>query len=254
MPETDSVQLSIRDGVAWLTLNRPRVLNALDQEMVGRYVRFLKRIRDDESVRVVVTRGAGRAFCSGSDLRELAPLSAAEATSLEREYGEAFGLLDSLPQPTLALVHGYVLGGGLQVTLYHDFRIASGSAVFGLPEVELGWTPPWSLGRTVDLLGGAAARWLLLTCEKIDATRALRIGLVNEVVPDSELLSRGEALAQRLASFPPEGLARTKALLHRMSELRSDHWEGVASADFLACFEDRESQRNVQDFVTRRRK
>ena len=253
MPATDSVQLSIRDGVAWLTLNRPRVLNALDQEMVHRYTAILGQIREDDSVRVVVTRGAGRAFCSGSDLRELAPLSGAEATSLERGYGEAFGLLDSLPQPTLALIHGYALGGGLQVTLYHDFRIASDSAVFGLPEVELGWTPPWSLGRTVDLLGGAAARWLLLTCEKIDATRAHEIGLVNEVVPDSKLLSRGEALARRLASFPREGLARTKALLHRMSELRSDHWEGVASADFLACFEDRESRRNVQDFVSRRR-
>ena len=253
MPPTDSVQLSIRDGVAWLTLNRPQVLNALDREMVRRYTEILNQIREDDSVRVVVTRGAGRAFCSGSDLRELAPLSGAEATSLERGYGEAFGLLDSLPQPTLALVHGYALGGGLQVTLYHDLRIASGSAVFGLPEVELGWTPPWSLGRTVDLLGGAAARWLLLTCEKIDATRAHEIGLVNEVVPDSELLGRGEALARRLASFPAEGLARTKALLHRMSELRSDHWEGVASADFLACFEDRESRRNVRDFVSRRR-
>jgi enoyl-CoA hydratase/carnithine racemase len=240
--------------VAWLTLNRPQVLNALDREMVRQYTKILNRIRADESVRVVVTRGAGRAFCSGSDLRELAPLSAAEATSLERGYGEAFGLLDSLPQPTLALIHGYALGGGLQVTLYHDFRIASGSAVFGLPEVELGWTPPWSLGRTVDLLGGAAARWFLLTCEKIDAARALEMGLVNEVVPDSELLSRGEALARRLASFPPEGLARTKALLHRMSELRSDHWEGVASADFLACFESRESRRKVRDFVDRRGK
>ena len=140
------------------------------------------------------------------------------------------------------------------MTLYHDFRIASEAAVFGLPEVELGWTPPWSLGRTVDLLGGAAARWLLLTCEKIDAARALQIGLVNEVVPDSEIVSRGEALARRLASFPPEGLARTKALLHRMSEIRSDYWEGVASSEFMDCFESRASRGNVREFVSRRPK
>ena len=254
MTRVEPVRLFVQDGIAWLTLNRPEVLNALDQKMVNRYADLLDQIRDDRDIRVVITRGAGRAFCSGSDLHELAPLSPIHAASLERGYGEVFGRLDSLPQPTIALIHGYALGGGLQITLYHDFRIASTSAIFGLPEVELGWTPPWSLGRMVDLVGGAASRWLLLTCERVEAARARELGLINEVVPETELLHRGETLARRLASFPRKGLAQTKTLLKQMSDLRSDHWEGVASSAFQDCYGSRESQENIKTFTAARQR
>ena len=147
----DLVRLSVSDGIAWLVLNRPQVLNALDQAIVQEYAAHVLTLRERKDVRVILTRGEGRGFCAGSDLHELSGMSAAEAASSERRQAEAFALLDSLPQPTIALTHGYALGGGLQVALYHDFHLTTESTTLGLPEVELGWTPPWALGRLMDV-------------------------------------------------------------------------------------------------------
>ena len=249
----DLVRLSVEDGIAWLILNRPQVLNALNQAIVQQYSAHLRELREREDVRVVVTRGEGRGFCAGSDLHELSSMSAAEAASSERQQAEAFALLDTLPQPTIALTHGYALGGGLQVALYHDFHLTAEPSVFGLPEVELGWTPPWAMGRLMDVLGNFAARWLVLTCTRIKGEEARELGLVNEVVPNDQLLDRGEALARRLASFPPEGLARTKTLLNQMSPLRQDYWDAHAAAAFEQCFHSPECQERLAAFTERRR-
>ena len=249
----DLVRLSISDGVAWLVLNRPQVLNALNQSIVREYTAHVLALREREDIRVVLTRGEGRGFCAGSDLHELRGMPPAEAASSERQQAEAFALLDSLPQPTIALTHGYVLGGGLQVALYHDFHLTTESATLGLPEVELGWTPPWALGRLMDVVGNSVARWLLLTCTKIQGNQAREIGLVNEVVPDDQLLQRGEALARQLASFPPEGLKRTKTLLNEMSPLRQDQWDAYASAAFEHCFDSPECQARLEAFTARRK-
>ncbi len=250
---SDLVRLSVSDGIAWLILNRPQVLNALNQALVQEYAAHVVALREREDVRVVLTRGEGRGFCAGSDLHELRGMSPAEAASSERQQAEAFALLDSLPQPTIALTHGYALGGGLQVALYHDFHLTTTSATLGLPEVELGWTPPWALGRLMDVVGNSTARWLLLTCTRIQGEQAKEIGLVNEVVPDDQLRHRGEALARRLASFPAEGLKRTKTLLNQMSPLRQDHWDAYASAAFEHCFRSPECQAGLAAFGARRR-
>ena len=249
----DLVRLSVNDGIAWLVLNRPQVLNALNQAIVQEYAAHVLALRERKDVRVILTRGEGRGFCAGSDLHELRGMSAAEAASSERQQAQAFALLDSLPQPTIALTHGYALGGGLQVALYHDFHLTTASATLGLPEVELGWTPPWALGRLMDVVGNSVARWLLLTCIKIQGNQAREIGLVNEVVPDDQLLERGEAMARQLASFPPEGLKRTKALLNQMSPLRQDHWDSHASAAFEHCFRSPECQERLATFTARQR-
>ncbi len=249
----DLVRLSVNDGIAWLVLNRPQVLNALNQAIVQEYAAHVLALRERKDVRVILTRGEGRGFCAGSDLHELRGMSAAEAASSERQQAQAFALLDSLPQPTIALTHGYALGGGLQVALYHDFHLTTESATLGLPEVELGWTPPWALGRLMDVVGNSVARWLLLTCIKIQGNQAREIGLVNEVVPDDQLLESGEAMARQLASFPPEGLKRTKALLNQMSPLRQDHWDSHASAAFEHCFRSPECQERLATFTARQR-
>lgn len=247
------VDLEVSAGVAWLTLNRPAVLNALDRESVRELAARIRELSGRDDVRVVVTRGAGRAFCAGSDLRDLAPLSPAEAADAEREHGAAFALLDALPWPTIAMLHGYVLGGGLGLALYHDFRIASAGATFGMPEVELGWTPPWAMGRLVDLAGGASARWLSMTGERLSAEEARAIGLLNDVVEEDRLAARVEALAARLAAMPPEGLRQTKALISRMSPLRAPEWDEAAARAFEECWGKPEARANVRAFLERRR-
>jgi enoyl-CoA hydratase len=247
------VELTVADGVAWLTLNRPEKLNVLDRATVGALAARLGELKHRADVRVVVTRGAGRAYCAGSDLTDLAPLSPAEAAIAERAHGEAGALLDSLPQPTIALLHGYALGGGLGLALYHDFRFASDTCVLGLPEVELGWTPPWAMGRLVDVVGPTQARWLAIGCVRVSGAEATAIGLVNELAPAADLTQRVEAFARRLAAMPPVGPRETKALINQMAPLRRPEWDDAAAAAFERCYAEPEARANVAAFLERRR-
>ena len=247
------IDLTVENGIAWLTLNRPEVLNAMDLDSARAFGARLEWIRDREDVRVVVTGGAGRAFCAGSDLKDLAPLTAEGAAEAERAHANAFALLDDIPQPTVAMLHGHVLGGGVGLAVYHDFRIASESARLGMPEVELGWTPPWGLGRLVDVVGGAAARWIAMGCETLTGEEAKGLGLVHECVADDELKDRVRTFALRLASFPPAAVRETRALLNRISSARDARWDAAASEAFEACFGTNEARANLTAFIARKK-
>lgn len=248
------LDFQVTDGIAWLTLRRPAVLNAINEEMANLFRTRVEELETRSDVRVVITRGEGRAFCAGSDLRELAPLSAEEAAKYELRFAAIFSSLDRLPQPTIAVLHGHVLGGGLGLAIYHDFRIASTTACLGMPEVELGWIPPWSVGRLAEIVGFSKARWLLMTCNSITGAEAATIGLVNEAVSENQLLARAEQLAKRLAAMPAEGLKQTKKMLNRMSPLRHFEWDVAASEAFRDCYSKPEAQKCIAEFVARKNK
>jgi len=248
------LDFQITAGVAWLTLRRPEVLNAINEEMANAIHGRVEELENRSDVRVVVTRGEGRAFCAGSDLRELAPLSAKDATKYELRFARIFSSLDRLPQPTIAVLHGHVLGGGLGLAMYHDFRIASATARLGMPEVELGWIPPWSVGRLAEVVGFSTARWLLMTCITVTGAEAATMGLVNEAVAENQLVPRVEQLVKHLAAMPAEGLAQTKRMLNRMSPLRQFEWDAAASEAFQDCYSKPEAQKCIADFIARRNK
>lgn len=248
------LKFQVKDGIAWFTLQRPEVLNAINREMADEFLSRLEEVEKRSDVKVVVTRGEGRAFSAGSDLRELAPMSPREAAQYELQFAQIFSTLDRIPQPTIAALHGHVLGGGLGLALYHDFRIASETAQLGMPEVELGWTPPWAVGRLTDIVGFARARWILVTCDNLTGTEAADLGLVNESVPEDRLLSRVEELAQKLVSMPSEGIARTKSLLNRMSPLKRAEWDTAASEAFRDCYEKPEAQKRMAEFLSKKKK
>ena len=126
------LDFQVAGGIACLTLQRPTVLNAINQEMANLFSSRVEELESRSDVRVVVTRGEGRAFCAGSGMSELAPLSAEEAANYELRFATIFPSLDRLPQPTIAVLHGHVLGGGLGLAMYHDFRIASTTACLGM--------------------------------------------------------------------------------------------------------------------------
>jgi len=248
------LEFQVKDGVAWITLKRPQVLNAINKELANLFRETLEAVEKHADVRVVVTRGEGRAFCAGSDLHELAPLSPMDAARYELEFAQIFSMLDRLPQPTIAMLHGHVLGGGLGLALYHDFRIAASSASLGMPEVELGWAPPWAMGRLAETVGFTKARWILMSCNLMTGAGAAQIGLVDKAVPESELLAEVEQLANRLSAMPPEGLKQTKLLLNRMSPLRRFDWDAAASEAFRTCYEKPEAQSRIAEFVAKKKK
>jgi enoyl-CoA hydratase/carnithine racemase len=248
------LDLEVKQGVAWLTMRRPEVLNAVNEALANQFSRRIEELETRSDVRVVVTRGAGKAFCAGSDLRELARLSPGEAAQYELRFAQIFSALDRLPQPTIAVLHGHVLGGGLGLALYHDFRVASETASLGMPEVELGWTPPWAVGRLAEIVGWPKARWVLMTCNRMSGREAASIGMVDGAVPPDQLLAHAEQLAERLAAMPPKGLAQTKLLLNRMSPLRRFEWDAAASQAFRDCYAEPEAQHRIADFISKKGK
>ncbi len=208
-----------RDGdVAVVTLRRERKLNALSMAVE----RELLDVLDGEAVktsRAIVVTGAGRAFSAGADLSEIRDLDVDAIAAYYRDSGRVYETVAGLPQVTVSAIHGYCLGGGLELALATDLRIADETAVFGLPEVGLGILPSsGGLTRLVRMLGTARARELILVGDQIDATDAYRMGLVTTVTPAGEATVRALELAHRLARKPALGLTVAKQAIDAVAE------------------------------------
>ena len=210
-----------RDGaVALITLDRDEKLNAISAAM-ERELSDALASDDVRTSRAVVIGGSGRAFSAGADITEFADRDPEAILRYYRETGNVYEELAALPQPTVAAIHGYCLGGGLELALAADFRIADESAVLGFPEVGIGILP--SSGGTVRatrLVGPARARKLILLGERVSATDALTLGLLTEVVADAP--ARALELARRLADLPPAAVAVAKAAIDAATESSRD--------------------------------
>jgi enoyl-CoA hydratase len=197
------------DGIALIKLNRPQKLNALNQQTVRELDDALARAESDAAVRALVLTGEGeKAFAAGADIQELATLDpvAARETSL---YGQrVFRRLETLPKPSVAAINGYALGGGLELAMSCTLRVASATARLGQPELKLGIIPGYGgTQRLPRLVGRGRALEMLLTGEPIDAAEALRIGLVNHVVPPEELLPFCRSLLRKMLENGPVAMA-----------------------------------------------
>src|SRR5437870_960327 len=214
------VEVDAQDGVAWLRLNRPEALNALNRLLTSALEEALERVAAMDEVRVLVVTGRGRAFCAGNDIKEMQTVAPDDAEALARRHATIMKRFSSLPQVTIAAVDGYALGGGLMLAIAQDLRVASDRARFGLPEVTLGFPPAYGIARLLDVVAGGHARDLLLTGRTLHATEALRIGLVNRVVAPPTLEASVTSLAAEIARSPRSGLSATKEIV------ASIRWEG----------------------------
>ncbi len=192
-------------GIAVVTVNRPKVLNALNTPTWADLRTAFEDARDDEAVRGVILTGAGdKAFIAGADISELAQASAIQAEQASRFGQGVLDLVENLGKPVIAAVNGFALGGGCETAMACTIRIAVESARFGQPEVSLGLVPGGGgTQRLPRLVGKGRALQLILSGEMISAQEAHRIGLVNEIVPAAELITRAEAILQKIASNAP---------------------------------------------------
>lgn len=198
------ITLEVRDGIAFVTVNRPEAMNALNRAaMEGLEAAFLK-VRDDPSIRAAVISGAEeRAFAAGADIGELSRLDAVSGKAQAERGHQILGLIEGLNKPVIAAIQGYALGGGLELALACTLRIAAEGAKFGQPEVGLGLIPGYGgTQRFPRLVGRGRALELLLTGRTVEAAEAERIGLVEKVVPKVRLLEEAEGLARLLAGQP----------------------------------------------------
>jgi enoyl-CoA hydratase len=201
-----------RDGIAYVTLNRPESLNVYTIQMRDDLYEILRAIKDDRDVKIGIFRGAGeKAFCAGADLSEFLTAPPPITARQVRWQRDVWGLFLSIPQPLIAALHGYVLGSGIEMALCCDIRIASEDVRFGLPEVGLGIIPAAGGTQTLPrLIGRGKALEMLLTSRWIDAEEAYRIGLVNQVVPKETLLQDAEEMARKIASHDPGAVRYAK--------------------------------------------
>jgi enoyl-CoA hydratase/carnithine racemase len=218
-----TIRLERRGPVVWVTLNRPKVLNAYDTQMRDDLFAAFSTAREDPSIRALVVHGAGRAFCSGGDIREFGSAPSPVAAREIRLRRDVWALLRSLEQPTIAAIHGHAAGSGLEMALLCDFRVASSDAVLSLPETGLGMIPGVVGTQTAPrVLGLGRALEMILAGRAIDAHEAHRVGLVGSVVPPARLLLEADRLARRLARIDGERMSRVKKLVVRGLDLPLD--------------------------------
>ncbi len=207
-------------GVARLTLQRPDVLNAVNLQMRDELWSAFEAFRDDPDARVLILRGAGRAFSAGADISEFGTTPSYVEARRARHERDLWGLLLHLPKPTIASVHGHALGAGCEMSLLCDLRVASDDARFGLPEVGLGYIP--SAGGTQTLprtIPPGVALSMILSGDPVDANEAYRLGLVHRVVPRDQLDSAADAWARTLAQRSPQALSNAKEAVLRGLDL-----------------------------------
>lgn len=254
----ETVQYEVRDNVAIVTLNRPDRMNTLGGTMKPDLARaFLDYARSDARVRAVLLTGSGdRAFCAGADIKERAgnTVVGTDYFFAQRTTHDLFRDIEEFEKPVIAAINGVALGGGLELALCCDIRLASAEARFGLPEVRLGVIPAaGGTQRLPRLVGEARAKALILTSELIDADTALRYGIVTTVLPQAELMPAALALAQRIADQPPLAVRYAKRAINRGMQTDLDsglEFERYAAAMIIDS-EDRKE--GMRAFVEKRK-
>jgi enoyl-CoA hydratase/carnithine racemase len=224
-----------QNGVAYVTLNRPKALNAYNVRMRDELYEVLGAIKDDDEIDVVILKAAGeKAFCAGADLTEFLTAPAPVFARRARFERDIWGRFISVPQPVIAALHGYVLGSGIEMSLCCDIRLATDDARFGLPEPGLGIIPAAGGSQTLPrAIGQAAALEILLSGRWIDAREALKVKLVNRLVPRAQLYAEAEKIARKIQSYDRAAVRALKQAVWRGMDLPLP--EGLALEKRLAA-------------------
>lgn len=245
----------VQPGILLLKLNRPKVLNALNAQLLKELDQAITALEQDASVRVLLITGEGdKAFAAGADISQMQALSPRAAKAFSHAGMSVFGRLESLPIPVIALVNGYALGGGCELALSCDFILAAEQARFGQPEVTLGVTAGFGgTQRLPRIVGRAMAMELLVSGRLIGAEEALRIGLVNHVYAQQQLLKEGLKLAGQICANSGAAVELTKELVQRGQDLDLDNACAMESGLFGLCFGNFDQREGMTAFVENRK-
>ena len=250
-----SIELTCENGIATLTFNRPKALNALNATLLEEFTDALAGISKDQSIRVLILTGAGeKAFVAGADITEIATLSPLGAKQFARRGQEAIGALQGLAIPAIAAVNGYALGGGCEMALACDFIYASDTAMFGLPEINLGVIPGFGgTQRLPRLVGANRAKEMIFTGKHLSAAEAKEIGLVNKIFPPAELLAAAAETAKLIAGKGRASLCAAKQSVDQ--GLNADLATGLAIERdaFALCLASPDAKEGTGAFLEKRK-
>ncbi len=255
MSDDQVVLCDVKNNVAVVTFNRPKVLNALNAELLNALASTLDRIAVDTSIRVVVLTGAGeKAFVAGADIKELSQCDALTGKHFSEAGHATIDRLQALPIPVIAAVNGYALGGGSEIALACDFIYASETATFGLPEITLGLIPGFGgTQRLSRLVGVNKAKEYIFTGRMIPAPEALAIGLVNKILPVEELLEETLKTARSIASKGQVSLREAKHVINAGFDMDLSGACKMEINAFSLCMASRDAKEGTQAFLKKRK-
>jgi enoyl-CoA hydratase len=243
-----------RDAVAYITINRPEKLNALNRAVMQELLDCFERQQQDGGVRVVILTGAGeKAFVAGADINELATQTPMEGKEATRRGQRVFDFIENLGKPVIAAINGFALGGGCELAMACTLRIAAENARFGQPEVKLGLIPGYAgTQRLPRLIGKGPALEMILTGEPVAASEAHRIGLVNQVVPLSELLPAAEKLAQKIIANAPLAVKFALEAVNHGLEMSAAEGQFLEATLFGLCCTTADKEEGTRAFLEKR--
>ena len=248
------VEVTKQGHVGIVTMNRPEALNALSSAVFADLTAALDQVEQDDDVYVVIITGAGRAFVAGADIGEMANMNVEEGLAFSELGNSLLMRVDMFPKPTIAAVNGFALGGGCELSLACDIRIASEKAKFGQPEVGLGITPGFGgTQRMARIIGTGAAMELIYTAETIDAKRAEAIGMVNHVVAPDELMDFALNLANKIAANAQVAIRTSKMAIRRGIDCDISTAVTYEALAFATCFGTEDQKDAMKAFVEKRK-
>ena len=244
-----------KGNVAIALIDRPKALNALNSEVLNDLNTLADTVNADPEIRVLIISGSGeKAFVAGADIGEMSSLSKTEGEAFGKKGNDVFRKIETLPIPVIAAVNGYALGGGCELSMACDIRIASDTAVFGQPETGLGITPGFGgTQRLARLIGPGMAKQLIYSARNIKADEALRIGLVNAVYPAEDLMAAAEKLAETIARNAPIAVRACKQAINEGLEKPMDEAIVLEEKLFGSCFETEDQKEGMGAFLEKRK-
>lgn len=211
----ENINFEVRDKIAFITINRPQAMNALNMDVLNELYEAFSKVEADDEIRAAIVTGEGKAFVAGADIAQMNSMNAIEGRDMMIAGHKVMNYMESIEKPIIAAVNGFALGGGCELSMACDIRIASEKAKFGQPEVNLGIIPGFGgTQRLPRLVGKSMGKYLIMTAEMISAEEALRIGLVEKVVPHEELMEAAEKIAKTIMSKAPLAVAAAKTAVN----------------------------------------
>ena len=248
------ITYEVEGMVGIITINRPKALNALNSQVLEELDATLDAV-DQNAVRCLILTGAGeKSFVAGADIGEMSTLTKAEGEAFGKKGNDVFRKLETFPLPVIAAVNGFALGGGCEISMSCDIRICSDNAVFGQPEVGLGITPGFGgTQRLARLVGPGMAKQMIYTARNIKADEAYRIGLVNAVYPQEELMAAAEKMAAGIAKNAPIAVRNCKKAINEGLDADMDEAIVIEEKLFGDCFESYDQKEGMAAFLEKRK-
>nr|WP_225905709.1 enoyl-CoA hydratase/isomerase family protein [Stygiolobus caldivivus] len=250
----DTVQLKKEPPLGWIYLNRPDKRNAINDQLIKDLRQAVDDLVLDDQIKVIVITGNGKAFCAGADITQFKSLNGLTAWEFARKGRELMDYIENIPKPTIAMINGYALGGGLELAMACDIRIAAEESQLGLPEITLGIYPGFGgTQRLIRLIGKGKAMEMMMTGDMIPAKEAERIGLVNKVVPLVDLEKETRSLAMKIADKSPVALRIIKLLVNQGLDIPILAGLNMESLGWGVVFSSEEAKRGIDAFFERKK-